>query len=45
MTKRDGKISEIKITQEKEVFLNGKKVEDGDDVHLNLGDTEGVIFN
>lgn len=44
MKKRDGKTSEIKITTDKEVFVDGKKVKDGEDVHLELGDTEGSDF-
>jgi bla regulator protein blaR1 len=44
MKKRDGKSSEIKITPDKKVFLNGKEVQEGDDVHLELGDTEGSDF-
>ena len=42
--KRDGQTSEIKITPDKEVFVDGKKMKDGDEMHLELGDTEGSDF-
>ena len=38
MKKADGSISEIKITPDKEVFIDGKKMEEGKDMKLNLGD-------
>ena len=44
MNRRDGKTSEIKITPDKKVFLDGKEVQEGEDMHLELGDTEGSDF-
>lgn len=41
MDKGNGKISEIKITPEKEVYIDGKKAEDVKDLALELNDTEG----
>ena len=42
MEKRNGKTSEIKITPDKEVYIDGKKVEDGQKLPFSLRDTEGV---
>ena len=44
MKKSDGTASEIKITSEKEVFVDGKKMEEGRDLQLELDDTEGSDF-
>ncbi len=41
MDKGNGKISEIRITPDKEVYIDGKKAEEGKDLSLELGDTEG----
>ncbi len=45
MKKSDGSYSEIKITPDKEVFIDGKKMEEGKDMKLNLGDNEFYHFN
>ena len=44
MDKGNGKISEIRITPDKEVYIDGKKAEDGKDLSLELDDTEGGYF-
>ena len=44
MKKRDGQTSEIKITPDKEVFVDGKKMKEGDDMYLEFGDTDGADF-
>lgn len=44
MKKRDGQTSEIKITADKEVFVDGKKIKEGDDTYLEFGDTDGSDF-
>jgi beta-lactamase regulating signal transducer with metallopeptidase domain len=44
MKKADGSISEIKITPDKEVFIDGKKMEEGKDMKLNLGDNGFYSF-
>jgi bla regulator protein blaR1 len=44
MTKKDGTTSEIKVTPEKEVFVDGKKMEEGSDLELELNDKEGSDF-
>jgi hypothetical protein len=41
MIRKDGTSSEIKITPEKEVFVDGKKMEEGRDLQIELNDTEG----
>ena len=43
MEKGNGKTSEIKITPDKEVYIDGKKVEDGQKMPFQLDDTEGVF--
>ena len=43
MEKGRGKTSEIKITPDKEVYIDGKKVEDGQKMPFQLDDTEGVF--
>ena len=45
MQKADGSMSEIKITPDKEVFVDGKKMEEGKDMKLNLGDNGFYNFN
>ncbi len=45
MKKGDGSYSEIKITTDKEVFIDGKKMEEGKDMKLNLGDNSFYHFN
>ena len=45
MQKADGSYSEIKITPDKEVFIDGKKMEEGKDMKLNLGDNGLFNFN
>ncbi len=45
MKKGDGSYSEIKITTDKEVFIDGKKMEEGKDMKLNLGDNAFYHFN
>lgn len=42
MDKGNGKFSEIRITPDKEVYINGKKAEN--DKFMELGDTEGERF-
>lgn len=45
MKKGDGSYSEIKITPDKEVFIDGKKMEEGKDMKLDLGDNSFYHFN
>ena len=45
MKKGDGSYSEIKITPDKKVFIDGKKMEEGKDMKLNLGDNSFYHFN
>ena len=43
MEKGNGKTSEIKITPDKEVYIDGKKAEEGEKLPFQLDDTEGVF--
>ncbi|MBL7815731.1 MAG: M48 family metalloprotease [Saprospiraceae bacterium] len=45
MKKADGSYSEIKITPDKEVYVDGKKMEEGKDLKLNLGDNGYYFFD
>ena len=45
MKKADGTYSEIKITTDKDVFIDGKKMEEGKDMKLNLGQNDFFNFN